>query len=49
MASGRADRFNSLDSQVHGSDRIIVCRDCGSPFTYSVGEQGFYLRLRQLP
>jgi hypothetical protein len=46
MASRPADRFNSLDNQVHDSDRLIVCRDCGSPFTYSVGEQGFYGRLR---
>jgi hypothetical protein len=46
MASGPADRFNSLDNPVPISDRIIVCRDCGSPFTYSAGEQGFYGRLR---
>jgi putative zinc ribbon protein len=46
MASGPADRFNSFDNPVHTSDLIIVCRDCGSPFSYSVGEQGFYGRLR---
>jgi Probable zinc-ribbon domain len=46
MASSPADRFNSVDDQLHVSDRLIVCRDCGSPFTYSVGEQGFYGRLR---
>ncbi len=46
MASGPADRFISLDNPVHVSDRIIVCRDCGLPFSYSVGEQGFYGRLR---
>jgi hypothetical protein len=46
MASRPADRFSSVDNQVYVSDRIIVCRDCGSPFTYSVGEQGFYGRLR---
>ena len=24
------------------SDKIIVCRDCGSEFVFSVGEQEFY-------
>jgi len=47
-ASGQADRSNSLADKVDGSDRIIVCRDCGSPFTYSTGEQSFYARLRLL-
>ena len=46
MASRPTDRLNSFDTQVYVSDRVIVCRDCGSAFTYSVGEQGFYGRLR---
>ncbi|KXA07790.1 zinc-ribbon domain containing protein, partial [Clostridium perfringens] len=24
------------------SDKIITCRDCGSEFVFSVGEQEFY-------
>jgi len=47
-ASGRANSSNPIDNPDHASDRIIVCQDCGSPFTYSVGEQGFYGRLRLL-
>ena len=25
-----------------GTDRILVCRECGSTFKFSVGEQAFY-------
>jgi len=41
-AIGRWDLGKQEVSVMDFSDRTLVCRDCGKPFTWTAGEQTFY-------